>query len=47
MIYSRAYRANTVITNPKEGYFLMFRLYGSTPELFEMKWKLGDPQLVK
>ena len=39
--------ASTVITNLHEDYFLMFRLYGSTPDLFEKKWVLGDPELVK
>ena len=41
------YEANTLITNPKEDAFLMFRFYGAKPELWEKKWVLGDPQLVK
>ena len=43
----KGYEANTVITNPKEDAFLMFRFYGAKPELWEKKWVLGDPQLVK
>lgn len=42
----KGYEANTVITNPKEDFFLMFRFYGAKPELWERKWKLGDPELV-
>ncbi len=38
--------ANTVIINPEEDYFLMFRFYGATPELWKREWRLGDPQLV-
>ena len=30
-----------------EEYFLMFRLHGAKPELWERKWKLGDPELVE
>lgn len=41
------FEANTVITNPDEEYFLMFRLYGAEPSLWEKNWKLGDPELVK
>ena len=26
--------------------FLMFRFYGAKPELWNLKWKLGDPELV-
>jgi hypothetical protein len=40
------YEANTVITNPNEDAFLMFRFYGAKPELWERNWKLGDPELV-
>ena len=43
----KGYEANTVITNPKEDAFLMFRFYGAKPELWEKKWILGDPELVK
>ncbi len=43
----KGYEANTVITNPKEDAFLMFRFYGAKPELWEKKWVLGDPALVK
>jgi len=39
--------ANTVITSPEEDSFFCFRFYGSTPELFEKKWELGSPKLVK
>ncbi len=42
----KGYEANTVITNPDEDYFLMFRLYGAEPRLWERKWKLGDPELI-
>ena len=42
----KGYEANTVITNPEEDIFLMFRLYGAKPQLWERKWKLGDPELV-
>ena len=42
----KGYEANTVITNPEEYTFLMFRLYGAKPQLWERKWKLGDPELV-
>ena len=38
--------ANTVIINPQEDYFLMFRFYGAKPELWDRKWQLGDPELV-
>ena len=41
------FEANTVITNPNEDAFLMFRLYGAKPQLWEKKWQLGDPVLVK
>ena len=40
------FEANTVITNPDEDAFLMFRFYGATPQLWERKWQLGDPELV-
>ena len=43
----KGFEANTVITNPKEDAFLMFRFYGAKPELWNLKWKLGDPELVK
>jgi hypothetical protein len=42
----KGFEANTVIINPAEDYFLMFRLYGAKPELWEKKWQLGDPELV-
>ncbi len=42
----KGFEANTVITNPEEETFLMFRFYGATPQLWERKWKLGDPVLV-
>lgn len=42
----KGYGANTVIINPKEDYFLMFRLYGAKPELSEKKLQLVDPELV-
>jgi hypothetical protein len=42
----KGFEANTVITNPDEDYFLMFRLYGAKPQLWERKWKLGDPELL-
>ena len=38
---------DTLITSPEEPAFLMYRLYGAKPELWEKKWKLGDPELVK
>ncbi len=41
------FEANTVITNPDEDAFLMFRFYGAMPELWERQWQLGDPELVK
>ena len=41
------HEANTVIMNPDEDAFLMFRLYGATPELWERKWKLGDPKKIE
>lgn len=40
------FEANTVIMNPDEDSFLMFRFYGSKPELWERRWKLGDPELI-
>jgi len=40
------YEANTVITNPKEETFLMFRFYGAKPELWTRKWELGSPERV-
>ncbi len=40
------WEANTLITNPEEPAFLMFRFYGAKPELWDRKWVLGDPQLV-
>jgi hypothetical protein len=43
----KGFEVNTVIINPKEDYFLMFRFYGAKPELWDRKWKLGDPELVK
>jgi hypothetical protein len=43
----KGFEANTVIINPDEDYFLMFRFYGAKPELWEKKWILGDPELVK
>jgi hypothetical protein len=43
----KGYEANTVITSPDEDAFLCFRLYGAKPELWEKKWQLGDPELVK
>jgi hypothetical protein len=42
----KGFEANTVITNPKEDTFFMFRFYGATPELWERNWRLGDPELV-
>ncbi len=42
----KGFEANTVIINPEEDYFLMFRFYGATPELWKREWRLGDPQLV-
>jgi hypothetical protein len=33
--------------NNKEDAFLMFRFYGAKPVLWEKKWILGDPELVK
>lgn len=38
--------ANTVITNPNEVSFLMFRFYGAKPELWTRKWELGSPERV-
>lgn len=38
---------NTVITSPEEDAFFCFRFYGAKPELWEKKWILGDPELVK
>jgi hypothetical protein len=43
----KGYEANTVIMNPEEPAFLCFRFYGAKPELWEKKWILGDPELVK
>ncbi len=43
----KGYEANTLITSPEEPAFLMFRFYGAKPELWEKKWILGDPELVK
>ncbi len=43
----KGYEANTVITNPKEDAFLMFRFYGAKPELWDKQWVLGDPELVQ
>ena len=43
----KGFEANTVIINPKEDYFLMFRFYGAKPELWEKNWVLGDPELLK
>ena len=43
----KGFEANTVIMNPNEDAFLMFRFYGAKPELWNLKWKLGDPELVK
>jgi hypothetical protein len=40
------FEPNTVVTDPKEDYFLMFRLYGAEPSLWERQWQLGDPELV-
>ena len=42
----KGFEANTVITNPDEDAFLMFRLYGAKQQLWERKWKLGDPAFV-
>jgi hypothetical protein len=42
----KGFEANTVITNPKEDYFLIFRLYGAKPQLWNRRWKLGEPTLV-
>ncbi len=42
----KGFEANTVIINPDEDYFLMFRLYGAKPQLWERKWQLGDPELA-
>jgi hypothetical protein len=42
-----SFEANTVITNPDEDSFLCYRLYGATPQLWERKWQLGDPELVE
>ena len=43
----KGYEANTIITNPEEDAFFCFRFYGAKPELWEKKWVLGDPELVK
>jgi hypothetical protein len=43
----KGFEANTVIINPEEDYFLMFRLYGAKPELWKKQWKLGSPVEVK
>ena len=43
----KGFEANSVITDPDEEYFLMFRLYGAEPSLWEKRWMLGDPELVK
>jgi hypothetical protein len=40
------FEANTVITNPNEEYFLMFRFYGAEPRLWEREWRLADPELT-
>ena len=41
------FEVNTVVTNPEEDGFLMFRLYGAKPELWEREWRLGDPEPVR
>ena len=43
---AKGFGANTVIINPEEDYFLMFRFYGAKPELWERNWRLGDPELA-
>ncbi len=43
----KGYETNTVITNPEEDAFLCFRFYGATQPVWEKKWKLGSPELVK
>jgi hypothetical protein len=43
----KGFEANTVIMNPNEDAFLMFRFYGAKPELWKLKWKLGDPELIE
>jgi hypothetical protein len=40
----KGYEANTIIMNPEAPAFLCFRFYGAKPELWEKKWKLGDPE---
>ena len=40
------FEANTVIINPEEDYFLMFRFYGAKPDLWKREWRLGDPEPV-
>jgi len=40
----KGFEANTVIINPEEDYFLMFRFYGAKPELWDRQWRLGDPE---
>ena len=41
------FAANTVIINPEEDYFLMFRFYGAKHELWKREWRLGDPEHVQ
>jgi hypothetical protein len=43
----KGFEANTIIINPNEDSFLCFRFYGANPELWNRKWKLGDPEIVK
>lgn len=43
----KGFEANTLIINPDEYYFLMFRLYGAKPELWNNKWVLSRPEIFQ
>ncbi|MEJ2270872.1 MAG: DUF1214 domain-containing protein, partial [Desulfobulbaceae bacterium] len=38
---------NWVPTNPKKGFFLVFRLYGPLEPFIEKTWVLGDLEEIK
>ena len=42
----QGYEANWVETNPGEGFFLYFRLYGPMEAYYDKSWKLSDPARV-
>ena len=37
------YEKNWVETNPGEGFFLYFRLYGPMEAFYDKSWKMSDP----